>query len=262
MEIKNFRLIKNVLSNEGLHDQSVRTAIEKAIDYYVELKENDYNLNMLRSIAERESSLDYTADKLSKIILSSILIVYQDFYPKLVIGAFHIGNPNDLPLLFKLMAAIRQHKEETQAQINQPSVHQLNTDELTRMKRKIILLQMENEKNEELYWLTSKKLYSKSKELDELKEKQASVQPISDQALKELIEKIILIPSYEEAKGLLDFLLENGNLFSPSQQETIRDALSTIRSIFHPRNQTLLFQTNNISGCNVMQGDIHLNKEY
>lgn len=261
MNIKDFRLIKNVLSNEGLHDQSVSTAIEKAIDYYVELKENDYDINTLRSIAERVSSFDYTTNKLSKIILSSVLIVYKDFYINGVLAVFHIDSLNDLHLLFNLMDAMKKHKMETQAQINQRSVHQLNTDESTKLKQENKQLKEDIEKIKQLYLSTSEKLNSAIKELHELKEKLASVQPISDQALKELIEKIILIPSYEEAKGLLDFLLENGNLFSPSQQETIRHTLFTIKLNFHPRNQPILYQTNNISGCNVMQGDINLNKE-
>lgn len=261
MEIKNFRLIKNVLSNEGLHDQSVRTAIEKAIDYYVELKENDYNLNMLRSIAERESSLDYTADKLSKIILSSILIVYQDFYPKLVIGALHIGSLNDLHLLFNLMDAIRQHKKETQAQINQPSVLQLNTDELTRLKKENEQLKEDMEKIKQLYLSTSEKLNSKINENDELKEKLASPQHISDQAVEELVNYAQLMPQYKDAETFLHNLLELVDIFTPSQLETMRHTLFTIKLNFHPRNQPILYQTNNISGCNVMQGDINLNKE-
>ena len=253
--------IVNALGMDGFTVVSARKATQKAFQLCEELKENDYDINTLRSIAERVSSFDYTTNKLSKIILSSILIVYQDFYINGVLAVFHIDSLNDLHLLFNLMDAMKKHKMETLAQINQRSVHQLNTDESTKLKQENKQLKEDIEKIKQLYLSTSEKLNSAIKELHELKEKLASVQPISDQALKELIEKIILIPSYEEAKGLLDFLLENGNLFSPSQQETIRDALSTIRSIFHPRNQTLLFQTNNISGCNVMQGDINLNKE-
>ena len=261
MHTQTEKLIENALGMDGFRDESAYKAIQKAFQLCEELKENDYNMDTLRNIAEREPSSDYTADKLSKIILSSILIVCKNFYTNGVLAAFHIDSHDDLHVLFNLMDAMKKHKEEIQAQINQLSVSQSNTDELTRMKKENEQLQEDNKRIKQLLLSTSEKLNSKINELDELKEKLASLQPISDQALKELIEKIILIPSYEESKGLLDFLLENGNLFSPSQQETIRDALSTIRSIFHPRNQPILYQTNNISGCNVMQGDINYNKE-
>ncbi|MDD6978013.1 MAG: hypothetical protein PUI72_06840 [Prevotellaceae bacterium] len=197
MITKTEKLIENALVMEGFSFEFVRKASKKAFQLYEGVEGDVCDMSWLTMI---DPLLSYPADRLSKIILSSILIVYQDFPMEMTLSMFHIDSHDELNLLFKLMAAIRQHKEETQAQINQPSVHQLNTDELTRMKRKIILLQMENEKNEELYRLTSKELYSKSKELDELKEKQASVQP-------------------------------------------------------------LVVQINNISGCNVIQGDIHLNKE-
>lgn len=262
MITKTEKLIENALGMDGFRDESAYKAIQKAFQLCEELKENDYNMDTLRNIAEREPSSDYTADKLSKIILSSILIVCKNFYTNGVLAAFHIDSHDDLHVLFNLMDAMKKHKEEIQAQINQRSVHQLNTDESTKLKQENKQLKEDIEKIKQLLLSTSEKLNSKINELDELKEKLASLQHVSDLALNVFINQAKQRPEYKDAEMILHFFMEPENIFSGSQQQTIREALSSIRYNFSARNHPLVVNTNNISGCNVMQGDIHLNKEY